>query len=113
MGNPAITAGPRPPLARSVLGTAAALAITFIAGGVLGACAGTDANRQKEELLAELEAAGTKGEAQCKPESVAPCYDGPDGTANRGECKAGEHRCKDNARWGNCDGQVTPIAEPP
>lgn len=106
-----MTARPRSSLTRSFFGTAAALSFTFIAGGILGACAGTDANRQKEELLAELENAGGGPAAQCKPDAVEDCYSGPEGTANRGECKSGEHRCKENARWGECKGEVTPVTE--
>ena len=49
--------------------------------------------------------------AECKPETVAPCYEGPEGTANRGACSVGEHTCGAEARWSACAGQVTPVVE--
>jgi len=38
------------------------------------------------------------------------CYDGPIGTLNIGECKAGTETCADSA-FGSCIGQVKPTAE--
>ncbi len=49
--------------------------------------------------------------AECKPETVAPCYEGPEGTVNRGACKAGSHSCSADAQWSECTSQITPVAE--
>ncbi|MCA9693433.1 MAG: MopE-related protein [Nannocystaceae bacterium] len=87
------------------------LSLAFAAGGLFGACKGTDANLEKEKLLRELEEAGPGGKAQCRPGDVSPCYEGPDKTAGFGGCKQGEKRCGDNAQWTECRGQVLPAAE--
>ena len=77
-------------------------------GAFVGACANTDQNLERQRLLEELNSAGTKP-AQCKPKILESCYDGPQGTSGRGLCKDGTRTCSDDAVWGQCSGQVTPV----
>jgi hypothetical protein len=45
----------------------------------------------------------------CTPLSVQDCYDGPIGTVNVGECKAGKAVCaEDGTAWGKCLAQTLP-----
>lgn len=80
-------------------------------GAIFGACANTDQNLEKQRLLDELNAAGTKKAAECKPGIVEACYNGPDGTAGRGQCRGGNRTCSSDAIWGACTGEVGPKKE--
>src|SRR5512145_1837937 len=48
--------------------------------------------------------------AGCACDGAAPvsCYDGPDGTAGVGACRAGQRSCVSGA-WSDCEGQVEPM----
>ncbi|MCB9638360.1 MAG: hypothetical protein H6727_05550 [Myxococcales bacterium] len=46
----------------------------------------------------------------CTDGQSQPCYEGPAGTADKGECKSGSQICSNNA-WGPCQGQVQPVIE--
>ncbi|TNE49591.1 MAG: hypothetical protein EP343_11060 [Deltaproteobacteria bacterium] len=46
----------------------------------------------------------------CEDKSTRPCYDGPDGTGDKGECKVGTQTCIDGI-WDVCKGQVVPQEE--
>lgn len=87
------------------------LVLGFTVGGVIGACATTDQNLEKQRLLEELEKAGKGPKAQCKPGSVGTCYSGPQGTQGRGICKEGTQQCNQQAQWGICTGEVVPRKE--
>lgn len=106
MGNPFASyfaSGPR--IIRR--GCIAGLAI----GALVGACANTDQNLERQKLLDELDAASSNKPAQCKPHIVESCYDGPEGTSGRGICKDGTRKCSEDAIWGQCGGQVLPVKE--
>lgn len=47
---------------------------------------------------------------QCVNGTTQPCYGGPAGTENMGQCTAGTQTCA-NGMWGNCMGDVTPAME--
>lgn len=47
----------------------------------------------------------------CVPGQEAACYDGPEGTAGAGICKAGTQTCQSDGTYGACDGEVLPAAE--
>jgi hypothetical protein len=57
--------------------------------------------------------ANEEGEGcNCVPGSQAPCYTGPFGTLNVGECKAGLQTCLPSGQdYGPCEGQVQPGVE--
>jgi hypothetical protein len=84
--------------------------VGLLGGAVIGACAGTDQNAERERLLNELNNTSSK-KAQCKPGIVEPCYEGPTGTDGRGICKGGNRTCSADAVWGKCTGQAMPIKE--
>ncbi len=46
----------------------------------------------------------------CADGDSRPCYTGPVGTRDVGECRAGTETCAAGA-WGPCQGEVTPVAE--
>ena len=47
----------------------------------------------------------------CTDSETKPCpYTGPQGTENKGVCKAGTQTCT-NGQWGSCEGEVTPVDE--
>ena len=83
----------------------------LLGGTVIGACAGTDQNLDRQRLIDEVNNAGSKTKAQCKPGIVEACYDGAVGTQNRGVCKGGTRTCSADAIWGACGGQVAPRKE--
>lgn len=80
-------------------------------GAFVGACANSDQTLERQRLLEELNSAGTNKPAQCKPQILESCYDGPQGTSGRGLCKDGTRKCSDDAVWGQCGGQVLPAKE--
>ena len=81
-------------------------------GGLLiGACAGTDQNVERQRLLDEVNAAGNNKPAQCRPGIVEACYNGAPGTSGRGICKGGNRTCSADAAWGACSGEVQPRKE--
>jgi hypothetical protein len=51
------------------------------------------------------------GQDDCSPGATMDCYTGPAGTSGTGLCHGGTMTCSDDGHWGNCDGQVTPVAE--
>ncbi|NMC72374.1 MAG: hypothetical protein GYA57_20255, partial [Myxococcales bacterium] len=53
---------------------------------------------------------GTTDEADCRCRAgeIEPCYEGPAGTAGRGDCRSGGRVCGIDGRWGDCVGQVLP-----
>lgn len=109
MGTPAKSI-PEPRTRSGLYLCLAAGMVGLLVGGALGACANTDANRQKQELLDEIAKAGGP-KASCKPGAKEPCYSGPQGTAGRGVCKQGTHSCGDDAQWSKCSGEVVPKDE--
>ena len=49
---------------------------------------------------------------ECAPGSTRPCYDGPQGSAGVGQCKAGSQTCDQTGHWGAaCAGEVLPGQE--
>src|SRR5688572_28182342 len=80
-------------------------------GAIIGACANTDQNLEKQRLLDELNAVSNKTAAQCKPGIVEACYAGPEGTSGRGVCRGGNRTCSADATWGACSGEVLPKKE--
>ncbi len=52
-------------------------------------------------------------DAQCMPGSTQPCYTGPAGTEGVGICRAGTVTCDANGVYGECVGQILPLAETP
>ncbi len=49
------------------------------------------------------------GTCKCMPNSVAPCYTGPDGTQGVGICKAGQQTCNaQGTGYGACIGEINP-----
>ena len=49
----------------------------------------------------------------CTPKSTKPCYQGPMGTASKGNCKNGKRTCSAQGVWGACYQQVLPTPELP
>ena len=47
----------------------------------------------------------------CEPGSSQPCYEGPAGTRNIGECKIGVRECGSDNKWGSCQGSGSPTKE--
>ncbi|MBU49500.1 MAG: hypothetical protein CL920_12465 [Deltaproteobacteria bacterium] len=47
----------------------------------------------------------------CAPGDTTSCYEGPDGTSGKGECKAGTQTCSPTGTWGPCQGQIKPTAQ--
>ena len=50
----------------------------------------------------------------CVIDEMVSCYEGPAGTADVGECRAGMQRCVDReglGKWGDCGGAVLPVDE--
>ena len=47
----------------------------------------------------------------CAPGSTVTCYGGPAGTDGEGTCHAGTQTCADGSGYGDCTGEVTPVAE--
>ncbi|MGK3964775.1 SBBP repeat-containing protein [Sorangium sp. So ce118] len=86
-----------------------AIALT-LAGSSCGPLLGLD-----EFQDAPSEHAGTGGQDHgsiCEPQTVAICYDGPDGTADIGICKSGQKTCNsEGTDYSSCRGQKTPEAE--
>lgn len=113
MGNPVTNAPQHSGKARlrGPSGLLVALVLGFAGGGILGACTGTDANLERQKLLDELNNAGGGPKAECKPGAEAPCYEGAEGTAGRGECKTGTYVCNEQAQWGTCNNMVKPRQE--
>lgn len=57
-------------------------------------------------------AGGTGGAASaCEPKATDTCYEGPEGTVDVGQCRAGTHTCGDDGSWGACTDQVQPGVE--
>ncbi|MBI4953057.1 MAG: hypothetical protein HY908_13570 [Myxococcales bacterium] len=55
---------------------------------------------------------GSGGAPGCAPNSQAPCYSGPPGTAGVGLCHEGSKTCNAaGTDYGPCNGEVTPVAE--
>ena len=55
---------------------------------------------------------GGSGGAVCEPGEVIACYSGPEGTAGKGICKAGERVCAiDGGGYGECSGEILPTKE--
>ncbi|MCL2325672.1 MAG: choice-of-anchor L domain-containing protein [Proteobacteria bacterium] len=54
-----------------------------------------------------------RGSCDCRPGDVMPCYDGPVGTADVGECRSGTMTClhdvSGDVYWGLCEGAVYPV----
>ncbi len=48
--------------------------------------------------------------AACTNGETRPCYTGPEGTENVGECRGGMQTCV-NGEWAPCVGEVTPVDE--
>ncbi len=69
-----------------------------------------------QEQPSEKNDGGSKEtEAEPRPEGCAtgekrPCYEGTEGTQNKGRCKAGDQACT-NGAWGACVGAVPPSKE--
>ena len=91
--------------------TRVACLVGLLGGAVIGACAGSDQNLERQKLLDELNSAGNSKKAECRPGIVEACYDGPDGTDGRGICKGGNRTCGEDAVWGKCGGQALPVKE--
>ena len=85
--------------------------VGLFGGLVIGACAGTDQNVERQRLLDEVNAAGNNKPAQCRPGIVEACYNGAPGTSGRGVCKGGNRTCSADAIWGSCTGEVQPRKE--
>ena len=85
--------------------------VGLFGGLVIGACAGTDQNVERQRLLDEVNAAGGNKPAQCRPGIVEACYNGAPGTSGRGICKGGNRTCGNDAVWGACGGEVQPRKE--
>ena len=85
--------------------------VGLFGGLVIGACAGTDQNVERQRLLDEVNAAGSNKPAQCRPGIVEACYNGAPGTSGRGICKGGNRTCSADAVWGACTGEVQPRKE--
>lgn len=49
---------------------------------------------------------------ECMPGESEPCYDGPPGTKDIGQCSSGLRTCDGNGRWSECEGQVLPLMTP-
>ncbi len=111
MGNPSSEHNGRPQRVPTGLLVRSACALGLVGGLVIGACAGTDQNLERQRLLDEVNAAGSGKAAQCRPGIVEACYDGADGSSGRGICKAGNRTCSEDAVWGACSGQVLPRKE--
>ena len=48
----------------------------------------------------------------CAPETVEPCYSGPEGTEGIGTCHQGTRTCAtDGSSWGPCEDEVSPMPE--
>ncbi len=47
----------------------------------------------------------------CKQGEVRDCYTGQMDTMGVGPCVGGEQTCNASGQWGNCEGQVIPVAE--
>jgi hypothetical protein len=47
----------------------------------------------------------------CRPGLKRDCYGGVEGTIGVGPCVGGEQTCLESGLWGNCAGQVIPVAE--
>ncbi|MBK8257206.1 MAG: putative metal-binding motif-containing protein [Polyangiaceae bacterium] len=46
----------------------------------------------------------------CSAGTSQPCYSGPVGTADTGQCQAGSQSCQDGV-WGECKGEILPAPE--
>jgi hypothetical protein len=46
----------------------------------------------------------------CITGMMQDCYDGPDGTKDKGICKGGKQTCDGQGKWGTCAGEVVPEA---
>ena len=66
-------------------------------------------------LLAACSSAGGGDDVDpaqpCKPGETTACYTGQDGTKGIGPCHGGTRTCDASGAWGNCDGEVVPLAE--
>ena len=49
-----------------------------------------------------------EADCRCRAGEIEPCYEGPAGTAGRGDCRNGGRVCGADGRWSGCVGQVLP-----
>jgi hypothetical protein len=91
--------------------------LAFVGGLALG-CQTTKGPSELDKELAKAKKEATKRKpAECYPDIKEPCYtdasgvEGPEGTANRGECKEGLRTCDGGGFWQACDGAVLPATE--
>ncbi len=118
-GNPACTPGSKDfcysgPPGTEIVGACKAGLKTCLADGTYGPCLG--------EVTPVPEVCGTMGDENCDgsvnegcactPNMTAPCYGGPMGTQNVGDCKAGVQTCNgQGTSFGPCIGEIVPQME--
>ena len=52
-----------------------------------------------------------KIQTECSKGQQRDCYDGPKGTAGKGDCKTGSQQCDASGKWGACLGAIKPSME--
>jgi hypothetical protein len=59
-----------------------------------------------------VDGSSASGQTSCTPPQSVPCYDGPTGTENVGQCVGGMQTCNpDGKGFGACQGEVLPTPE--
>lgn len=118
-GSPACAPGSKDfcysgPAGTEIVGVCKAGLKTCLADGTYGPCLG--------EVVPSPEVCGTMGDENCDgavnencactPNTTAPCYGGPMGTVNIGDCKAGVQTCNgQGTAYGPCIGEIVPQTE--
>ncbi len=70
----------------------------------------TCADQGDEDCDGEWNESGS--DCVCAPQAVEPCYSGPQGSLNVGQCHAGTRTCNnDGLTFGGCVGEVVPASE--
>jgi hypothetical protein len=102
------------PAGTEIVGVCKAGLKTCLADGTYGPCMG--------EVIPSAEDCGSMGDENCDgavnencacvPNMTAPCYGGPMGTLNIGDCKAGVQTCNgQGTAYGPCIGEIVPLME--
>src|SRR5689334_19186094 len=53
----------------------------------------------------------TCNSGSCEAGQVRECFTGKEETIGVGPCVSGEQHCTAAGQWGNCEGEVVPVAE--